>query len=404
MQNVKTMKNTINHKYILTLMLILYFIMFGGLYPLYDFMRGSGQSFELPILFIFFLCAVLGHDRVTIYRKWLFLFGGSLILNYMSTNYFEGRSLLTSVSSAAFVHGLFLYFPLAVIKPTIKDMENVIVTIGIYLLTLYFLQQILLPVPIVLSLLGGWRTEAGEFDIARYSIGGELFMYLFQLLCLNRFLTSKKKIYLIGIITVAVMSLLHGYRSTMFAMIIALMYTYIRVNGIKLNSKTISVIIIVFVFCQFIDQIPVVGEVLNQISEKQESQFSANSSWMDLDRVIELDFFYNQQIKSIWEWIFGCGFLSKDEYADLPQMFSWINWVDLGFIGFSFMGGILMTFCWIRLLLLNMAKFPIQYKYLSAFSVLVIFGTLTLNTAFADNATVVQAFALYLGSRNYENK
>lgn len=100
-----------------------------------------------------------------------------------------------------------------------------------------------------------------------------------------------------------------------------------------------------------------------------------------------------------WLWL-----LSKDEYVALPSMLSWVNWVDLGFIGVSFMGGILMVICWIRLLLLNMTSIPVQYKYLAAFSLFLIGSTLTLNTAFADNAMAVQAFALYFGSHVKINK
>lgn len=400
----RVMKKLISRKYVLTLLLMLYFIRFGGLYPLCNFLHGSGLTFELPLLAIFLFCAFFEQERISAYRKWLFLFGGALLLNYVSTNYFEGRSLLISVATAAFLHGLFLYFPLAMIKPSVKELENVTITIGIYLLALYFMQQMLLPTPIVLSLMEGWRTDSTDFDLMRYSLGGEAFMYLFQMLCINRFLIYKKKIYLIGVVLVAVMSVLHGYRSSMFAMIISLMYAYIVCNGIKFNSKTISIIVLVIVFYQFIDQIPVIGDVLNRISEKQENQFSSGNSWMDLDRVIEFNFFYNQQIKNIWEWIFGCGFLSKDEYVALPPMLSWVNWVDLGFIGVSFMGGILMVICWIRLLLLNMTSIPVQYKYLAAFSLFLIGSTLTLNTAFADNAMAVQAFALYLGSHVKINK
>ena len=51
-----------------------------------------------------------------------------------------------------------------------------------------------------------------------------------------------------------------------------------------------------------------------------------------------------------------------------------------------------------------MTSIPVQYKYLAAFSLFLIGSTLTLNTAFADNAMAVQAFALYFGSRVKINK
>lgn len=386
-------------KYCLTLFLILYFIKFGGLYPLSTYLRGSGLTYELSVLGFFLLCSRDVKKSFGVYRKWLFLFVGALFLNYISTFIFENRGLLTAIKSACFIHYLLLFFPLCIIKPSVRDVENVIISVGIYLLLLYFLQKILFPLPIVDSLISGWRAknDAGEFDLMRFSLGGEIIMFLFQLLCFNRFLTSKKYIYIIGVILVVIMCILHGYRSSMLAMMISLMFLYIKVNSVKINAKTFSIFVLVFLCYKFVDQIPIVGDVLLRVNEKNENQFSSGINFMDLDRVIEFNFFYNAQLKNILEWVFGCGFLSKDEYAALPASLYWVNWVDLGFVGFSFMGGILITVCWIRLLMLNMRKIPIHFVYLAAFSIFVISSTITLNIAFADDAPAIQALALYLG-------
>ncbi len=393
----------ITRGYFLTLLLVLYFTHFCGFVPLAGLLRGSGLTFELPVLAVFLFCGLVNKDKKSNYYKWFICLVIAVLLNYMSTMWFESRSFIDAVRSCSFVHYLLLFFPLCILRPTIKEVERVVITLGIYQLVLYFVQQALLPSPIVESIASGWRTtndsSTENFDFLRYTITGELLMYWFQLLCMNRFFLSKKKKYLIGVLAVTVMCVLHGYRSTMFAMIFGLAFLFARVNGFRINARSISIVAVCLLFFFCLDDIPIFNDVLERISEKNENQFSNGDGFANLDRVIEFNFFYNHQIQNFWEWLFGCGFLSKDEYAPLPAIMYWVNWVDLGFIGLSFMGGLLMTTCWIRLLLLNMRRTPIQYMYISAYSVFIIVSTVALPQAFIDCATTIQALALYFGYR-----
>lgn len=390
--------------YSLTLLLVLYFTHFCGFVPLAGLFRGSGLTLELPILAFFLLCGFVNKDKKSNYYKWYVYLIIAVLLNYISTMYFEKRAFIDAVRSCCFVHYLFLFFPLCVVRPTVREVERVVITLGIYQLALYFIQQALFPTPIVESIASGWRTtndsSMENFDFMRYTITGELLMYWFQLLCMNRYLLDKKKKYLIGVLAVAVMCVLHGYRTTMFAMIFSLFFLFAKVNSMKINFQSITIVVVCLLFFYFMDDIPIFKDVLEHISEKNENQFSGgSSSFADLDRVVEFTFFYNVQIQNFWEWLFGCGFLSKEEYASLPGILNWINWVDLGFIGLSFMGGILMTICWIRLLLLNMRRLPARYMYISAYSVFIIVSTITLPQAFIDCATTIQGLALYFGYR-----
>lgn len=389
--------------YFLTLLLTLYFTHFCGFVPLAGLLRGSGLTFELPVLLIFLFCGLVNKDKKSDYYKWFIYLVIAVLLNYVSTMWFENRTFIDAIRSCCFVHYLFFFFPLCVVRPTPREVERVVITLGIYQLVLYFIQQALLPTPIVESIASGWRTtndsSIENFDFMRYTITGELLMYWFQLLCMNRFFLSKEKKYLIGVMAVAVMCVLHGYRTTMFAMIVGLAFLFVKINGIKINARSVSILTVCTLLIYFIDDIPIFNDVLERISEKNENQFSSGGGFTNLDRVIEFNFFYDHQIKNFWEWIFGCGFLSKEEYASLPSIFYWINWVDLGFIGLSFMGGIFMTICWIRLLLLNMRHIPTQYTYISAYSVFIIVSTTALPQAFIDCATTIQGLALYFGYR-----
>ncbi len=133
------------------------------------------------------------------------------------------------------------------------------------------------------------------------------------------------------------------------------------------------------------------SNLFNDVLQLYKDKNSRMANYTDIDRVKEFIYFYNS-ISKPWEWIFGAGFIGINFKKDLISH----NWVDLGFIGMSFMGGIILTFIWIRLLLLNLRKIPTRYIYLSAFSIFIILSTITLNVAFADKCIVIQTLAFYL--------
>lgn len=368
------------------------FELIAGLYP-----KGN-MSYELPLLALMIYCGTKIKEKSE-YKKWIYLLFVTLCLNYISTIFFEGRGLVNAMRTSSFVNYLFLFFPIVVIRPTIEEVEKVIKYLGLLCLTLYFIQQAILPIPIVESLTSGWRkaNDAGVFDIKRFTITGEIIMFLFQLMSLNKYFVTKNKKELLYVILVFTMCVMHGYRSIILSMLISLVYIFHKVKGVKLNAQTISFIVFFILIYYSISFTPFVQDILGTIAEKNEQQFTANSSWREIDRVIEFDFFLNQQLQHPLEWVFGCGFLAKDEYQNAGVISHFINWVDLGFIGLSFMGGILMTFCWLKLLVLNMRKTSSNYAYLAAFSIFVIISTISLPIAFNDKAPAIQALAFYIG-------
>ena len=178
-------------------------------------------------------------------------------------------------------------------------------------------------------------------------------------------------------------------------MLLSLAYIYHKVLGIKLNFKIIIIILIASIVFYLISFFEPIQDMLSIMSSKNTSQFQEGGGIIELDRYIEFTYFYNIQIQNPIEWIFGCGFLSKEEYRMATSIPEYYNWVDLGFIGLSFMGGILMTICWIKLLILNMKKKTTSYIYISAFSIFILISSLTLPIAFNDASPVIQTLSFY---------
>ena len=364
---------------------------FLGLEPFADLVNSNTKPIILFKCLILLPFAIKISRRKNDYTKWLLFLWIAFALNKISSCYFRGQSLAEVPFHGAFIYDFALFYLIAYINPSIKQMEKAITYLGMAALTIYFVQYLLLPKPIVESLTSGWRAvnDAGEFDVQRFSVTGEVVIFLYGFYALNNYFIQKKKKYIIVILAVLAFTILHGYRSLIIAFLVASAFLYFKINGLRFNKTTFSIAALAILSIFLINYTSIFDNVLSTINEKNEMQSS--SSFADLDRIVEWDYFYNS-IGKPWEWLFGAGFIGKN-FDDAELFF---NWVDIGFLGISFMGGALMTICWIRLLLLNTRACSLRYQYVNAFSVFLLVGTITLSIAFSNKSIVFQCLVFYL--------
>ena len=368
---------------------------FLGLEPFADLVNSNTKPIILLKCLILLPFAIKISKRKNDYTKWLLFLWIAFALNKISSCYFRGQSLAEVPFHGAFIYDFALFYLIASINPSIKQMEKAITYLGMAALTIYFIQYLLLPKPIVESITSGWRAvnDAGEFDVQRFSVTGEVVIFLYGFYALNNYFIQKKKKYIIVILAVLAFTILHGYRSLIVAFLVASAFLYFKINGLRFNQTTFSIAALAILSIFLINYTSIFDNVLSTINEKNEMQSSI--SFADLDRIVEWDYFYNG-IGKPWEWLFGAGFIGKN-FDDAELFF---NWVDLGFIGLSFMGGILLSFCWLRMILLNMRKCEKKCFFLSAFSLFLIVASITLPTAFIDKAITIQTLTFYLSLKN----
>ena len=365
---------------------------FLGLEPFASLVNANTKPIILLKCLILLPFAIKISKQKNNYTKWLLFLWISFALNKISSCYFRGQSLAEVPFQGAFIYDFALFYLVAYINPSVRQVEKAITYLGIASMIIYFLQYLLLPKPIVESLTSGWRAvnDAVEFDIQRFAVTGELIIFLYGLFSLNKYLLYKFKIDAIIVLLSFIITLLHGYRSLMLAYMFSCILLYFKVNSFKFNKNTLGIIFIVISIIYLINFTPIFDNVLSQISEKNTNQSELNL--LELDRVIEWNYFYDNITKP-WEWIFGAGFLGKN-FTDTNLFF---NWGDLGFIGLSFMGGIILTICWIRLLCLKINDNTKKFIYLQIFFVLIILSTLVLPTAFTNKNIGIEILAIYLG-------
>lgn len=385
-----------------TLLLLLIAIDFFGLIP-FDFLTLRGMQ-----LLIYVPLTVLGlFQRKTIMHKCIFAIYIAVFCNAISSFVYNSQSIIASLSASTFVFHFSVFFALYSIKPSYYELEKASINLAYIGLLLYFIQYIFLGVPI-LSSVTGWRAE-NEYDLVRFDISGETIIVLTFLMFLNRMVLKFKRKYLVFVILSLLMFLLHGYRSILIGVVLAFLFMYYRIYGLKKFYKVFLMACLAGAIVYGLTQFDFLKESLSFMSEK-----SANESG-DIEsnvRIMELLYFYNEYLQSPFEWVFGGGFPGNSSYGKYMQniqdvgslFYGRVNWVDLGFIGMSFVGGLTLVILWLRLLLLTLKKVPTQYLYIGAFTIYIMASSITLNIGCTSSAIAIECVALYMFMLVFKNK
>lgn len=372
---------------------------FLGLMPFAGYVNNNTKPVILVKCIIFLYFAIRTYDPRDKFNKWLIYLWIAFFLNKFSSVIFRNQNLSNVLFQGSFIYDFGFYYIISYIKPSLKQVEKIILYIGLSAIIIYFIQYSILPTPIVESLSEGWRSkeEVSDFDIQRFTVTGEVIIFLFGLYSFNKLLIHNKKIYIIYFIATLAFVILHGYRSQMLAYLLACLFLYFKVNRLKLNKTTITIYIVIIGIILLLNSTTIFDDILNKISQKNDSQ--SELAFQDIDRIVELNYFY-ENINKPWEWLFGSGFIGKN-YTDFTIF---INWVDLGFIGLSFMGGILLTICWIVLLCKSFIRKAYHYAYINSFIFFIIISTLFLPTAFIDKSITIQTLILHFSHLYYQYK
>lgn len=112
-------------------------------------------------------------------------------------------------------------------------MEKAVIILSKIGLLLYFVQYVFLDIPI-LTTVTGWRT-LNDYDLVRFEVIGETIMSLTFFMFLNKIIFSFKREYFVYIILALLMFLLHGYRSILIGVVLAFLYMYYRIYGMRKN-------------------------------------------------------------------------------------------------------------------------------------------------------------------------
>jgi hypothetical protein len=218
----------------------------------------------------------------------------------------------------------------------------------------------------------------------------------------NRLFNKFNWYYLAFVMIISAYLVVHGYRTLIIAFIIAYIVLYLKYfkNRFSFNA-ILGIGFLLFAFV-ILSNVKEFQHVISFMIDKSTYQAKAGSE--NMDRYMELSYFWNEYLKAPWEWIFGGGFSGNSSYGVHmfniqnygSRTYGQVNWVDLGFIGMSFMGGLVMVGLWVKLLIMCMRRVPEEYYYIGAYCLYMILSSLTLNAAFYGNNIVVQCLVFFL--------
>lgn len=371
--------------------LILIGTRFLGVVP-FSTLFPSGAVFDF---LLFVLCLLLGLSvEKSIHKFLLYSLFGAYIIFIISASFFKGISYWESVASCKEIYPLFFFFAFAKLNPSICEVEMAILKLGLLGLALYLLQRYFMNFPFLESLANGWRTS--EYDRSRYTVTGGAIIYLmyFMFMAKSCFEMNRKTILLS--VSFFIMVLYNGYISVIVSAILSTIFLYVLVNKDSLDKVKFIILLLVGFAAVFVAiHTSFFSDTISHFQLKYEMY--AESGLKNLDRAKEFDYYYNSYIKNFWEWLWGPGFNYGRYRGALPDdIYRFLNWADLGFIGFSFMAGLLQTFFWIALIAISLIQRNSRFYYINAFALLLITASLSLNFAMSDCAMCIEALLFYL--------
>lgn len=381
----------------LLIFLILLAIRFYGL-TAFAFLEERFWSFTLYLIPLSFLFSL----KKDFYGKSILLILLAMIPNMISAKFFNGQSYYDSLLGLIFILHFAFYYLLLYLNPSIRVVEKAILIVASVGFAVYYLQFLILPNSI-LTTTSGWRLVNADVDLWRFGLIGECILFLSFFLSLQKALLTKQKKYKFLCLLAVVLVVLHGYRTMLFALGCSTLYYLIAYYGIKKINKSIIYIGAALCLMFLLFTTGLFDEQLSFMIDK-----TAQEADNDNNRLICILFYYKEYLQSPVEWLFGGGFPAGDsKYSDWmgqikllgSNVYGRNNWVDIGFIGLSFLGGILITVIWLWMLVKTILKAPKECLYVKAFCLFILVGTFTLPIGFNDESIIIQCIGFYIVSK-----
>lgn len=331
------------------------------------------------ILILHALFKTLKSKGMFVYPMRLFLI--FLICSTISCYYFEKQSFYLSFTNLDFVMFFSFLSYFFMIKKrsaafTVSDIEWCITKLYFIIFILFLIQYALLPHQILhlATFIEGEK---------RFTIFGQIITLVAYFYFLNKYLTNKKKKYILYLLPELVIVFIQGFRSYILAIVLVSILFAIKVGGLK---RTISILLLIPIIALFMVQIPIVN---NAISNMLNRQTDANFSNEDYIRVRQFEYFTNEHFKSPIEYFFGSGFSNpRSEYGKRMFYLQGMTtenqtgpiggWRDWGMVGLSWIIGLPCLLCILFCILkIFVTKIPKQYYYLKYFYLFILLTAIT---------------------------
>lgn len=365
------------------------------------------ESFQYDwcVIIVEMLFTIYYLPKIKQFRYLFILLFLSIVLNSLSSSHYRGQTFLQNVRASQEMFQLSFFYVLVYFNPSVQQTEKFLFKIILLVLFCWILQMAVFPTKIFNGGGSEWFIHSDKW-FRRVYVNGMIAVLLGVFYFLNKFLKTKKHIYLLWMLICTSVYIIKGYRIMLIGIIIGYIYLYIKYTGLKkigygltrvIIFGGLSVLILLFMY----NYIPLIKSGLDVIVDKMSNNDTSlsNDSYI---RVLNFNYYTHEHFKSWIEYVLGSGFPHVDSpwgkyYHDYLLATLNYNYVDWGLLGLSWIGGIPLV---ITILLLYtkciLAKVKEDKYYISAWFVSIIIISITDPHGYQNCAFVVEAIAMYL--------
>jgi hypothetical protein len=227
------------------------------------------------------------------FKQPLFLILTAVFLSMIIARSYHNQGYGLTVWAQRYMYFYIVYFFLHILRPSIRDIEKIFLTLGIVYAMSYFIQYLIYPTAIF-----DVRQDLDRGTI-RIFLPGSSFMFLALFISLQRFYMTNKPIYLALVISFFAIMVLQGTRNSLAATGLVLILSLLFSKTIRSRYLIYFLIVVSFVPVYYLLEDIFIGLV--EVSEQQSQNLESNI------RIKAATFFLTDFFPNTLSYIFGNG-------------------------------------------------------------------------------------------------
>jgi|GEM_PF-1093788 len=341
------------------------------------------------------------------YKNEVVVFFVFIVANMISCNFYRNQDLYESLRYAYFFLYIFFgYFVFRRLEISTEIIEKVIFILSTIFVFCYIFQFINPTKPLFVA---EAQVELAANSLAqqRFRLAGQGICSLGFFLSLNKYLIYRKPQYMMLAAATFTCIMLMGFRTLTVALIISSYVLITKLFGF--SGKSLGIVAFA-ILCFFIFFNTSWGErVFDGLINRQDAMLDNE----DYIRVVCMNYYLNDYFHSPIEFFFGSGipYTSSMEnvgstYAKEVAQLQSIGYIyqDWGFIGYSWMWGIMPIICIICYSIKSLfIKIRDEYQYMAVWLLFMLIGSFTTAEMFRQGAFFLEMVILVLIERNAIN-
>src|SRR5574344_286914 len=361
-----------------------------------NMLKALGMLLSIVMTLFYIIPAITqskSHDIFYNTYRWLAI--SYFLSMFMALIFWDQSPILTFRCSYNILYLGFLFI-LYKHRPLISELEKIVRFFAIAYMIIFAISLFIFP-----TVLFGNKTE-GDMDvsrgIARFVINGDMFMYLFYFMNLNKYVETHKKNALIWIVICFLFIILRVTRQIIL-ITLAIGVIYILRNRIKYCITSIVILLLLYIWNPVIriSDNTILGNLIN-LTETQRDNMESGDEYI---RITEYKYFLLEYNRNLITCIFGNGMPHSESHYG-----SWYNSLNtnqklfLSDVGYGMMYaiyGIVGLFLYIYIYAKGtLRKVDNDHVYARLFILFLIFNNIASSVFMLADTAICTAISLYI--------